>query len=593
MHKVRVANCDDKGARPFSLLQGLDFVRYEENSVIENARKLHEGDLDVALIPSVDFALHGGYVGLNFGLGQYDFSDRIILYARQDLHRLHTIYLPEHAGSYGMLLKLLLAEKWMVTPRLVRTSHPMMPCELKENEGVLVMYEEPGRPHEPGCAVVEDIIAAWHEWTGLPFVSLIWTARPQALSLPQSRLFNEIFHVSDGAQKSAIAKAAKSYALPLEQFNEYVPDPQVRFYLNEDMVEGLNFFFELCAKKNLLPVTRYSYTTYAPFEKKAKAAPRERAIEELLQESIHGQRLSIKDGIRLASEASPADLGLAADLMRRRLFTDRSINYAYSLDAQTLAQGDDLWRELERAVDCGLAAVVLLPERGKDLQWHEQVLHELKTRLKVSVEGIGVPRILELAADSGLAAKDVASRLVTAGLDAVPSWGGEMLIEARMRREGRGFTAREWMSAVKWLQSLGARSSCAMRVAPQDTWETRLAHLQHLRSLQDLTSGFRYFCTVADPEWEGPASAEAKLRAVSIARLFLDNVPSIHEEYLQPFDSPAALCLWCGVNGVRLDMSGGKETEMRETLTMLRSLRDGGMDFHPRSFEEPFTRGVH
>jgi len=132
-----------------------------------------------------------------------------------------------------------------------------------------------------------------------------------------------------------------------------------------------------------------------------------------------------------------------------------------------------------------------------------------------------------------------------------------------------------------------------MRLSPADSWEVRLTHLGNIRALQDLTSGFRCFFTELAAGWRDAAAAETKIRATCIARLFLDNVHSIHEESLRPADTAGALCLWCGVNEIRLDMSAGRESEIRETLIMLRSLCDGGMDFQPRSFEERLTREVH
>ena len=64
---LRASGIPQLAGVPYKLLAGLDFVSYEESSPTENARKLNEREVDLALIPAVDYALHGGYVGLEFG----------------------------------------------------------------------------------------------------------------------------------------------------------------------------------------------------------------------------------------------------------------------------------------------------------------------------------------------------------------------------------------------------------------------------------------------------------------------------------------------------------------------------------------------
>ncbi len=593
MNRIRAANFEHCLARPFTALEALDFVEYQENRAFRNSQRLQEGTLDLALIPTVDFALHGGYVGLNYGIGLIEFSERIVLYAHQDLHKLHTIYIHENCGSWAMLLKLLLAEKWTATPRLMRTSRKLGPADLTPTEGVLVMYDEPTPPEDAGCAVAEDLVSVWHEMTGLPFVFLIWAARQSVLTLEQHKKLNECFHICDSAERAAIAALSRGDSAGAAG-SDHEPGTHVRYYLNEEMIEGLNHFYALCAKKNLLPATRYSHATYTPFDRRSSGGIRERSIEQLLQDSIDGCRLSIHDGMRLVSEASVADLGLAADLLRRRLFTERSISYVYSLDHAALRR-KNFWHELADAVDKGVSSVLLLPEAGgaEDLSWHENILNQIKSKHDVLVEGLGIPHILSLARSMQLPIRQIASRLVTAGLDAVPAWGGEMLLDRVLEKEGKDYRVEDWADVLKWLHRFGARSSCCMRLDPDDSWEDRLVHLHTLRSLQDLSGGFRYFFTAAVPGWEGAEAAETKIRATCIARLFLDNVPSIHEVNLQAGDSPAAFCLWCGVNEIRLNVNGNKEAEVRETLNMLRSLWGAGMDFQARSFEELLVRGVH
>jgi len=475
MKKIRVSNYEHLICRPFSLLRGLDFVKYEENYVKENARKLHEGEVDVALIPTVDFLNYGSYVGLDFGLCCQESSNRLFLLANDELHQLNTIYVHDSVSSSSYLLRMLLSEKWNVTPRIVPVHRGLTVEHIKENEGMLLMFEEQLEFDRSEYCVCEDIVTVWHEWTGLPFVFLIWATRPGVLTLKQHKRINEIFHLSNKAREITVNQMSTNLDLPFEDLEDYVPDKYIHYYLNQDMIAGFTKFADLSHSKNLIAQSSYRSATYTMLDKKTTTQLKEKSVTTLLQEIIDGSRISVTDGVRLAEEASLADLGLAADLLRSRLFTDRSITTVFLLDDAKLDQLDRVCEDVSHVIEGGVSHLLIECPAGVqyNLEYYEKALLRLSSQFDIRIEGFGPFDIIDIAEKSDLRVRDVVARLVTAGLDAVTSAGGDMLIDSKMIEEGTNrHLVADWLRTTSWVHRFGAKSSCCLRIGPNDSWES-------------------------------------------------------------------------------------------------------------------------
>ena len=177
---MRILNSSHESASPFQLLEELPFAQYEEGDLASNALVLHEGRADAALIPLVEYAAHGGYVGLDFGIACRGAGSQLFLYGKGPLHQLKTIYLHRDCVTGAVLLRLLVAERWRIAPRLVRMHETILPESLKENEGILVLsaVEPAGLPESIVCM---DLVHEWEQWTGCPMVFNVWAIRTDSV----------------------------------------------------------------------------------------------------------------------------------------------------------------------------------------------------------------------------------------------------------------------------------------------------------------------------------------------------------------------------------------------------------------------------
>ncbi|MBN8549409.1 MAG: hypothetical protein J0M12_08855 [Deltaproteobacteria bacterium] len=591
--KIRIGNCSYLVTRPYELLRELDFVTYVEDSPREIARRLHENELDVALIPASEFAVHGGYVGLDHGLACAESADNLFLCAQGPIDRLDTIYLYDGSSSSAVLLRLLLREEWHITPRLVRVPEGLDLNKLRDNEGVLVLQDEmPANLSR--MAVVEDLVTAWDRLTNKPFVFLVWAVRPGVLTLKQHQALHEMFRRCVAAGKPIIESAAEASGLHGGSWENFL-SARYSFYLDDNALAGLNSFYEKAAHYRLLPDAHYQSATFTLMNRRTIRAVKERELTEVLDSLLAGGRLGVRDGMRLAEFASFTDLALAADFARSKLVPERTVSHVCILEDTNVRNTPQLERSIESACARGAQRILLLPRNEDliDVGFFENLIHSLHSKFPLWLEAFTIPQILRLAWNTRRPVQEVVSRLVTAGLDGVSGFGGGMLIDRLLKKRGHKFSAEEYLDAMKWVHRFGATSWCSLSLSPQEGWEERLMHLHKLRVLQDENPGFQFFHLESSAQWpKDPEAVETRLRALMISRLFLDNISSIQERDLQPSELPGILSLCLGANEIRIDVAGD-QAAAEQSLRTLNLLRDLGMNLNESARKEVADNEVH
>ncbi|RIL10062.1 MAG: hypothetical protein DCC75_05185 [Proteobacteria bacterium] len=594
MRKLRIANVSYLCGAPYrsfldpELFADSGNIQYEENLPTENARKLAEGKVDLALISSAEYAAHGGYVGLDFGVGVAGKSDVLMLYARKSLRHLASIHLFGGASASSYLVRLLCREHWLIAPRFIRTEEGTTPIALGDNEGLLVRHDFPGQT-VPGFSLRVDLVDIWHTLVGLPFVILIWAFRPGALGRQEQRQINNFFHRCIKARSAIAGQQAPNFGLSPEAGRDFL-DSTYLYYMDDAMHQGLKEFYGRAARYRLLPESRYQSATFKLLDKSRAGSRKAKSLSELLHDVVDGRRLSVREGCKVASEASLADLGMAADLMRRRIFPGRSVSYVHIAELRDLlGQGRD-WglKQIEASSLLGVRHLKLGTDsfaiESTSLEEIEQLIVRLKRTLNVTIEAFAPQHLLKLARHNYLTLDQVVSRLVTEGLEVICGEGGELLIAERAGSLVPGIAPSAWLGTVRLVHRYGARSNCCMRVVAEDSWEARLNHLHKLRALQDENAGFRLFYLDRSARDLSPAYSELRLRALMVARLFLDNIPAFEHRHPESDSLPSALALSFGANQVQVELGNRSGQQIEQTMQALKSLHELGMDFQADSF---------
>ncbi|MCH7751439.1 MAG: dehypoxanthine futalosine cyclase [Planctomycetes bacterium] len=288
-------------------------------------------------------------------------------------------------------------------------------------------------------------------------------------------------------------------------------------------------------------------------------------VNDLLEKSVAGERLSPEEGLRLLESNDLAALGRAADEVTRRMHPepyrtyniDRNINYTnvctavcdfcafyrspkspegYVLERKVLLE------KIQETVDIGGDQILLQGGLHPDfkIEWYEELLSDIKEHFpQVNVHGFSPPEIHHFTKVNKLSLREVLERLRAAGLGSLPGGGAEILVD-RVRKEiTRGkVLSDDWLEVNRVWHELGGRSTATMMFGHVETLAERIEHLDRLRQLQDETGGFTAFiCWTFQPEHTdmadiAPTGAHEYLKTNAVARLYLDNFANLQSSWV-------------------------------------------------------------
>jgi cyclic dehypoxanthinyl futalosine synthase len=292
-------------------------------------------------------------------------------------------------------------------------------------------------------------------------------------------------------------------------------------------------------------------------------------------------RITREEGLDLLKNSDLLELGRRADSERKRLhpgsvvtfIVDRNINYTNvcinrcrfcafyrdpgSPDAYLLSK-DELAGKIEETLDQGGTQVLLQGGLHPDLdiEFYVDLLRFIKGRYRINVHGFSPPEISYLAGRHHLTVKETLGILKEAGLDSIPGGGAEILSD-RVREvlSPKKIRTGEWLKVMEEAHLLGMRTTATMMFGSVEGPEDIIAHLDHIRGLQDRTGGFTAFIpwsfqpgNTELSRLPSPATAVEYLRVLAVSRIYLDNVRNVQASWVTQGLKMAQVALRFGAN---------------------------------------------
>ena len=259
MTPVRLGAVGYLNARP--LVFGLEHsprfdVRFDVPS--ECARLLHEGAIDVGLIPSIEYLRGGPYrIVPDLAIASHGPVASVALYTPKAMSDVRSIAMDTSSRTSVALVRVLCARLFGISPRLDAIG-PDLDGMLERCDAALIigdnaLFLDPGIVRLKPDAAIEkiDLGDAWTKLTGLPFVYAFWAGRPEALS----------------ADDVAALQRARDEGVrrPDELARAYLPDrpdrqdigarylrDNIQYYLGEDERAGLELFYRYAAEAGVV-----------------------------------------------------------------------------------------------------------------------------------------------------------------------------------------------------------------------------------------------------------------------------------------------------------------------------------------------------
>lgn len=256
MQPVRLGAVDYLNARP--LVYGLELrsdmfsLRFDVPS--KCAALLHEGAIDVGMIPTIEYQRGPDYrIVPHVAIVSDGPVASVALFSNVPVEDVKTIAADTSSRTSNALLRVLCSELF----GLDAVFEPMKPDVdqmLRRADAALVI----GDPalffdHEAAGVRKIDLGEAWTRLTGLPFVWAFWAGRPAALS---SAAVDALVDARDAGVKASDEIAA-AYCGPerAARGRRYLRD-NVSYTLGTREIAGLNRYYELAAKHDVVDGVR-------------------------------------------------------------------------------------------------------------------------------------------------------------------------------------------------------------------------------------------------------------------------------------------------------------------------------------------------
>jgi chorismate dehydratase len=144
------------------------------------AESLRAGDLDVALIPVIEYFRAGSYsIVPNISIASRGPVLSVTLFSRVPWSAIRRVALDEGSRTSAALTQVLLRQRHGVRPE-IRPLPLEQSAEEADADAVLLIGDRAMRACLPGFAHAFDLGQEWHDWTGLPFVYAVWAVRAGA-----------------------------------------------------------------------------------------------------------------------------------------------------------------------------------------------------------------------------------------------------------------------------------------------------------------------------------------------------------------------------------------------------------------------------
>jgi cyclic dehypoxanthinyl futalosine synthase len=181
----------------------------------------------------------------------------------------------------------------------------------------------------------------------------------------------------------------------------------------------------------------------------------------------------------------------------------------------------------------------------------------------LKLHALGPPEIVHLSKKEKLPYSVILEKLINSGLDSLPGAGAEILSDrVRNTISHAKATTGEWLDVMREAHKLNLPTSATMMYGHMETFEERIEHLIHLRSLQDDKPDGNYgFITFVPWPFQDEGtilrekygikssySGQEYLRLIAISRIMLNNIKNIQASILTVGKSIGMLSLHAGAN---------------------------------------------
>jgi chorismate dehydratase len=216
------------------------------------ADRLATGDLDIALIPSIEFFQDPTYsIVSDACIGCRGPVLSVKLLFRTPPHKVRPLALDEGSRTSAALTRILLRERFGIEP--ARQPFPLgMKLDETTADAVLMIGDRAIHAPREGFVACWDLGEEWRRWSDLPFVFAMWVARAGVDAASLEEALNGARDDGVNHLPQIAAEEAGNVGLPEADVLSYLRD-NLYFHLGPREQRGLELFYQHAAQLGLAP----------------------------------------------------------------------------------------------------------------------------------------------------------------------------------------------------------------------------------------------------------------------------------------------------------------------------------------------------
>lgn len=258
MRRIRIGAVGYLNARP--LTWALDRspdrweVRYDVPSVC--ATLLHAGEVDLGLIPSVEYLGASDYRFVpGVGIGSRGPVASVALFTRTPLPSIRRILLDTSSRTSVALVKVLCRHRFRIDPEFVPHGPDLETMTRGSDAALLIGDPALDADHRALGLDKIDLGEEWTQMTGLPFVYAAWVGRPGAVGAGDVRALQDARDEGVRASAAIAEEYGHGDAAATARAAAYLRD-NVRYGLGPDETHGLQRFLDYAVDLGIAPRKR-------------------------------------------------------------------------------------------------------------------------------------------------------------------------------------------------------------------------------------------------------------------------------------------------------------------------------------------------
>lgn len=229
-------------------------MRYDLPSVC--SRLLHAGDVDLGLVPSIDYLQSDDYRMVpGVGIGSRGRIASVALYSRRPIGEIRQIALDTSSRTSVTLIRVLCRHHFGIEPEFVPHGPDLAEMTSRYDAGLLIGDPAFDADHEALGLLKTDLGEAWTAMTGLPFVYAAWTGRAGSVSAADVEALQEAQAEGLRSADAIAAEYGQGDPARTARAAAYLRD-NVRYGLGGDEAAGLQQFLDYAADMGLAPKRR-------------------------------------------------------------------------------------------------------------------------------------------------------------------------------------------------------------------------------------------------------------------------------------------------------------------------------------------------